>query len=42
MSLYIVYPCDHVICGCYYVCHFNLMNNLQFNSYNKQCPGCIK
>ena len=29
----IVFPCGHVTCGCCYVCHFKLINYLQFNSY---------
>ena len=29
----IVFPCGHVICACYYVRQFKLINYPQFNSY---------
>ena len=38
----IVVLCYHVICGCCYVRHFNLINYLQFNSYYTKCHSCME
>ena len=38
----IVFPCGHVTCGCCYVCHFKLINNLEFNSFYTKCTGCME
>ena len=42
MFFSIVFPCGHVICGCFCVRHFKLINYLKFNSYYTKCPGCME